>query len=112
MAPSVSPRRARFDDPDAPVAREHGTGKEEPRHERGSSLPVRLGPFLGQVTGTVIVSETFESSRRVIVASVNATSVTVAVHIGFGHDPGGAEGAFVDTVKRAWPFRGVGKGPD
>jgi hypothetical protein len=62
--------------------------------------------------GTVIVSETFESSKSVIVASlVNTTSVTVAVHFGFGHEPGGAVGAFDVTVKLAWPFRGVAKGP-
>jgi hypothetical protein len=45
------------------------------------------------------------------VASVNATSVTVAVHIGFGHDPAGAVGATDVTVNRAWPFLGVGNGP-
>jgi hypothetical protein len=62
--------------------------------------------------GTVIVSETVESSKSVIVASlVNSTSVTVAVHIGFGHEPGGALGASDVTVKRAWLFLGVGKGP-
>jgi hypothetical protein len=47
----------------------------------------------------------------VIVAVVNATSVTVAVHIGFGHDPGGAVGVFDVTVNRAWPFLGVANGP-
>ena len=52
----------------------------------------------GQETGTVSESETVESSSRVIVAVVNCTSVTLAVHFGFGHDPAGAEGAFVITV--------------
>jgi hypothetical protein len=33
-----------------------------------------------------------------MVAVVNATSVTVAVHLGFGHDPAGAVGAVVVTV--------------
>jgi hypothetical protein len=46
------------------------------------------------------MSETVESSRSVMVASVNVTPVTVAVHIGFGHEPGGAVGAVVDTVNR------------
>lgn len=49
-------------------------------------------------TGTVTVSETVESSSRVIVAVVKLTSVTVAVHFGFGHDPAGAVGVFVVTV--------------
>ena len=58
------------------------------------------------------MSETVESSKSVMVASlVNTTSVTVAVHFGFGQDPGGAVGAFDVTVKDAWPFRGVAKGP-
>jgi len=48
----------------------------------------------------VIVSETVESSSRVRVASPNSTSTTVAVHCGFGHDPAGAAGVLVDTVKR------------
>jgi ethanolamine utilization microcompartment shell protein EutS len=62
--------------------------------------------------GTVIVSETVESSKSVTVASlVNATSVTVAVHIGFGQEPAGAVGVFDVTVKRAEPFLGVAKGP-
>jgi hypothetical protein len=52
------------------------------------------------VTGTVIVSETVLSSKSVRVASVKWTSVTVAVHIGFGHEPGGAVGATVSTEKR------------
>jgi hypothetical protein len=50
------------------------------------------------VTGTVSVSETVESSTRVIVAVVNVTSVTVAVHFGFGHEPAGAVGATLVTV--------------
>jgi hypothetical protein len=62
-------------------------------------------------TGTVIVSETVESSESAMVAVVNATSVTVAVHLGFGHEPGGAEGASDLTVNLAWPFLGVAKGP-
>jgi hypothetical protein len=45
------------------------------------------------------------------VASVKWTSVTVAVHIGFGHEPGGAVGATVSTEKRNWPFRGVSWSP-
>jgi hypothetical protein len=57
------------------------------------------------------VSETVESSSSVTVAVVNVTSVTVAVHIGFGHDPGGADGVSDVTVNRAWPFRGVANGP-
>ena len=57
-------------------------------------------------------SDSVESSKRLIVASlVNATSVTVAVHFGFGHDPAGAEGAVDVTVYLAWPFLGVAKGP-
>jgi hypothetical protein len=63
------------------------------------------------VTGTVTVSETVESSKSVTVAVVNVTSVTVAVHIGFGHEPGGAVGVSEVTVNRAWPFLGVAKGP-
>jgi hypothetical protein len=58
-----------------------------------------------------MVSETVESSRSVIVAVVNVTSVTVAVHFGFGHEPGGAVGAVDVTVNGDWPFLGVGKGP-
>jgi hypothetical protein len=49
-------------------------------------------------TGTVTWSERVESSKRLIVAVVNATSVTVAVHLGFGHEPAGAEGAVDVTV--------------
>ena len=56
---------------------------------------------VGYVTGTVTVSETVESSSSVTVAVVNATSVTVAVHFGFGHDPGGAVGVFDVTMKGA-----------
>jgi hypothetical protein len=66
----------------------------------GLSL-LRLPLAVGYETGTVMVSETVESSKRVTVAVVNATSVTVAVHIGFGHDPGGAVGVSDVTVKRA-----------
>jgi hypothetical protein len=69
------------------------------------------GSAFAYETGTVIVSDTVESSSSVIVAFVNSTSVTVAVHIEFGHEPAGADGAFDVTVKRAWPFLGVGKGP-
>jgi hypothetical protein len=58
-----------------------------------------------------MVSETVESSRSVIVAVVNCTSVTVAVHFGFGHEPAGAVGTSDVTVKRAEPFLGVGCGP-
>ena len=57
------------------------------------------------------MSETAPSSVSVIVAVVNCTSVTVAVHFGFGHEPGGADGVFDTTVNRAWPFLGVAKGP-
>ena len=53
-----------------------------------------------------------ESSNKLIVAVVNVTSVTVAVHLGFGHDPAGAVGAVVVTVYGLWPFLGVGNGPD
>src|SRR5215213_7390838 len=63
-------------------------------------------------TGTVTWSESVESSNRLTVAVVNSTSVTVAVHFGFGHDPAGAVGAFDVTVYGDWPFRGVGNGPD
>jgi hypothetical protein len=45
------------------------------------------------------------------VVSPNSTSTTSAVHIGFGHEPGGAEGVSDSTVKRNWPFRGVARGP-
>jgi hypothetical protein len=44
-----------------------------------------------------------------MVAVVNATSVTVAVHLGFGHDPAGAVGAVVVTV---YGGCGVGNGPE
>ena len=64
------------------------------------------------VTGTVIVSDTLPSSRSVSVAVVKLTSVTVAVHIGFGHDPAGAVGvADVRFLNWNWPLRGVGVGP-
>jgi hypothetical protein len=66
---------------------------------------------LSYETGTVIVSETTPSSVRVMVASPNSTSTTSAVHIGFGHEPGGAEGAADSTVKRNEPFLGVARGP-
>ena len=46
-----------------------------------------------------------------MVAVVNVTSVTVAVHIEFGHEPAGAVGVVVDTSNRYWPFLGVGTGP-
>lgn len=39
------------------------------------------------------------SSKSVRVASVNWTSVTVAVHIGFGHELGSAFGVLVPTAK-------------
>jgi hypothetical protein len=72
-----------------------------------------IRPLAGSyVTGTVSVSESVESSKRLRVAVVNATSVTVAVHFGFGHDPAGAVGAFVVTVYADWPFLGVANGPD
>jgi hypothetical protein len=83
---------------------------KSPAGLRGSpsdSVPGRDYP-----TGTVTRSESVESSNRLMVAVVNDTSVTVAVHIGFGHDPAGAVGAFVLTVYGDWPFRGVGNGPD
>jgi hypothetical protein len=90
-----------------------GSRREEPRRERGS-FALRTGWVLpaGYETGTVSWSERVESSKRLIVAVVNATSVTVAVHLGFGHDPAGAEGAFVVTVYGLWPFLGVGNGPE
>ena len=66
----------------------------------------------GYETGTVTASESVESSNRLIVAVVNATSVTVAVHLGFGHDPAGAVGASVVTVYGLWPFLGVRNGPE
>jgi hypothetical protein len=59
----------------------------------------------------VIVSETAPFSVSVMVASPNSTSTTVAVHFGFGHEPGGAVGVTVYTVNRAEPFLGVGWGP-
>jgi hypothetical protein len=63
--------------------------------------------------GTVTESETTPSSLRVIVAvPVKATSVTLAVHLGFGHEPAGAEGATVVTVYLTEPFLGVGWGPE
>jgi hypothetical protein len=62
--------------------------------------------------GTVAWSEGLPSSKRLIVASlVNCTSVTSALHFGFGHAPAGAEGAFDVTVYLAEPFLGVMKGP-
>jgi hypothetical protein len=66
----------------------------------------------GSETGTVSVSDRLESSNRLSVAVVNATSVTVAVHLGFGHDPAGAVGAVVVTVYADWPFLGVANGPE
>jgi hypothetical protein len=84
---------------------------EKPRFQRGFSLTHSCLTALYEM-GTVIVSETVESSKSVIVASlVNTTSVTVAVHLGFGHEPAGAVGASDVTVKRAEPFLGVAKGP-
>ena len=59
----------------------------------------------------MIVSDTTPSSVRVTVASPNSTSVTVAVHFGFGHDPAGAVGVTDSTSKRNEPFLGVGSGP-
>lgn len=58
-----------------------------------------------------MMSDTVESSRRVSVAVVNDTSVTVAVHIGFGHEPSGAVGVVDVTVNGLWPFLGVANGP-
>jgi len=58
-----------------------------------------------------MVSETTLSSRSVIVAVVNSTSVTAAVHFGFGHEPAGALGVAVVTLNDVWPFLGVGCGP-
>jgi hypothetical protein len=55
----------------------------------------------------VIVSEAVLSSKSVSVAVVNWTSVTVPVHCGFGHEPAGAVGELVPTVKRNEPFLGV-----
>jgi len=78
----------------------------------GASLPFRLVMRADyDVTGTVTVSETVESSWSVMVAFVKVTSVTVAVHIEFGHEPGGAVGAVVVTLNLNWPFLGVGTGP-
>jgi hypothetical protein len=62
-------------------------------------------------TGTVIVSYTIPSSLRVTVASPNSTSVTAAVHCGFGHDPAGAVRAIDVTLNRNDPFLGVGISP-
>lgn len=59
----------------------------------------------------MIVSDTTPSSLRDTVASPNATSVTVAVHCGFGHDLAGAVGAIDVTVNRNDPFLGVGMSP-
>ena len=65
------------------------------------------------VTGTVIVSDMAPSSKSVRVASPNVTSPMSAVHWGFGHDPGGAEGAAVvralAPLNVNWPFCGVGR---
>jgi hypothetical protein len=75
---------------------------------RAAGLLVALSRrVLGYDTGTVIVSEVVLSSKSVSVASPKWTSVTVAVHIGFGHDPAGAVGETVVTVKRNEPFLGV-----
>jgi len=72
-------------------------------------MVVRLQAY---AIGTVITSETVPSSNSVTVASlVNSTSVTLAVHCGFGQDPAGATGAFDVTVNLACPFLGVAKGP-
>ena len=84
---------------------------KSPAWERGSPFGRQVLPA-GYETGTVSWSDSIESSKRLIVAVVNATSVTVAVHFGFGHDPAGAEGAFVVTVYGDWPFLGVGNGPE
>jgi hypothetical protein len=59
----------------------------------------------------MIVSETTPSSVSVMVASPNSRSTTVAVHIGFGHEPGGADGVSDSTVNRSWPFLGVARSP-
>ena len=48
----------------------------------------------------MIVSETVLPSKSVSVASVKWTSLTVAVHIGFGHELGSAFGVLVPTLKR------------
>jgi hypothetical protein len=57
------------------------------------------------------VSETFESSKSVRVAVVNDTSVTVAVHPGFGQEPAGAVGASDVNLPPVWPLFGVANGP-
>ena len=58
------------------------------------------------------MSETVLSSVSVMVADVNFTSVTVAVHMSFGHEPAGALGVVVDTFLKLYePFRGVGRVP-
>ena len=92
-----------------------GLGVEKGRAPLGAGLfAFRPGSGLpaGYETGTVTWSERVESSNRLIVAVVNATSVTVAVHLGFGHEPAGAVGAVVVTVYADWPFLGVANGPD
>jgi hypothetical protein len=63
------------------------SGISEKPHLSGAPRPsvMAVGRGFYDWIGTVIVSETFESSKSVMVASlVKTTSVTVAVHIGFG----------------------------
>ena len=74
-------------------------GQGRPRNAQG--LPLSLAVLSSRYEiGTVIVSETVLSSRSVSVAPVKWTSLTVAVHIGFGHELGSAFGVLVPTVKR------------
>jgi hypothetical protein len=46
-----------------------------------------------------------------VASDVNSTSVTSAVHFGFGQAPAGAVGSAVVKLNLAWPFLGVGCGP-
>jgi hypothetical protein len=60
---------------------------------RAKSGPFHAIPAVYEMC-TVITSETVPSSRSVMVASdVNCTSMTSAVHIGLGQEPGGTVGA-------------------
>ena len=62
--------------------------------------------------GTLIVSEAVPFSNSVSVADPeNSTSVTVAVHFGFGHEPAGAAGSAVLRRNLNWPFVFVGMFP-
>jgi hypothetical protein len=63
--------------------------------------------------GTLTVSEAVPFSNSVRVADPEkSTSVTVAVHFGFGHEPAGADGSAVLRLRNLnWPFVVVGMSP-